>query len=60
LNVLYDAGVLIAADRGERQIWVQHRIRLEAGLRPITTAPVVAQVSRSKPASPSPSVSQKL
>jgi hypothetical protein len=46
VNVVYDAGVLIAADRDDREAWVDHRIRLELGIVPITTAPVVAQVSR--------------
>lgn len=45
--VVYDAGVLIAADRSERQVWAEHRVRLEAGVVPSVPAPVVAQVSRS-------------
>jgi PIN domain len=45
--VVYDAGVLIAADRGERRIWAEHRVRLEAGFVPLVPAPVVAQASRS-------------
>lgn len=44
--VVYDAGTLIAADRGERLIWAQHRLRLEAGIVPMVPAPVVAQASR--------------
>jgi predicted nucleic acid-binding protein len=47
MTVVYDAGGLIAADRSDRDIWADHRARLELGLVPITTAPVVAQVSRS-------------
>ena len=47
MTVVYDAGVLIGADRNDRNIWADHRARLERGLIPITTAPVVAQVSRS-------------
>ncbi len=47
MNVVYDAGVLVGADRGDRSIWAEHRIRLDLGLAPVTTAPVVAQVSRS-------------
>lgn len=47
MSVVYDAGALAAADRNARVVWADHRIRLEAGLVPITTAPVVAQVSRS-------------
>lgn len=45
--VVYDAGVLIAADRGDRGIWAEHRVRLEAGYVPLVPAPVVAQASRS-------------
>lgn len=47
MTVVYDAGALIAADRSNRQVWADHRARLEAGVAPVTTAPVVAQVSRS-------------
>ena len=47
MSVVYDAGVLVAADRDDRGIWAEHRIRLELGAVPLTTAPVVAQVSRS-------------
>ena len=47
MSVVYDAGALIAADRSERATWADHRARLEAGLVPVTTAPVVAQVSKS-------------
>jgi predicted nucleic acid-binding protein len=46
-SVVYDAGVLIAADRSKRQVWAEHRVRLEAGLVPLVPAPVVAQASRS-------------
>jgi predicted nucleic acid-binding protein len=46
-TVVYDAGVLIAADRGDRHIWAEHRVRLEAGYVPLVPAPVVAQASRS-------------
>jgi uncharacterized membrane protein YjjB (DUF3815 family) len=45
--VVYDAGVLIAADRAKRRVWAEHRVRLEAGLIPMVPASVVAQVSRS-------------
>lgn len=47
MTVVYDAGGLIAADRSDREVWADHRARLELGLVPIATAPVVAQVSRS-------------
>jgi predicted nucleic acid-binding protein len=44
---VYDAGALVAADRNERTMWADHRVRLEAGIVPLAPAPVVAQVSRS-------------
>ena len=44
MTTVYDTGALIAADRN---VWADHRARLEAGLVPITTAPVIAQASRS-------------
>jgi predicted nucleic acid-binding protein len=47
VTVVYDAGALIAADRSDRAVWADHRARLELGIAPVTTAPVVAQVSRS-------------
>lgn len=47
MTVVYDAGALIAADRSDRAVWADHRARLELGMVPVTTAPVVAQVSRS-------------
>src|SRR5688572_9855333 len=46
-SVIYDAGVLSAADRSKRRVWAEHRVRLEAGQVPLVPAPVVAQVSRS-------------
>ena len=46
MSVVYDAGLLIAADRNDRGVWADHRARLELGLTPTSTAPVVAQVSR--------------
>ena len=45
--VVYDTGVLVAADRNARQVWAEHRVRLEAGIIPLVPAPVVAQASRS-------------
>jgi len=47
VSVVYDAGVLVAAERDDREVWADHRARLELGVVPTTTAPVVAQVSRS-------------
>ena len=45
--VVYDAAVLVAADRNERRAWAEHKARLELGAIPLVPAPVVAQVSRS-------------
>ena len=47
MSIVYDAGVLVAAERSDRTVWADHRVRLEIGAVPVTTAPVVAQVSRS-------------
>lgn len=47
MTVVYDAGALIAADRSHRRAWADHRVRLELGVAPVTTAPAVAQASRS-------------
>lgn len=47
MSIVYDAGVLVAADRDDREVWADHRVRLEVGTVPMTTAPVVAQVSHS-------------
>jgi hypothetical protein len=46
-TVVYDAAVLVAADRNERRAWAEHKARLELGVIPLVPAPVVAQVSRS-------------
>jgi predicted nucleic acid-binding protein len=45
--VVYDAAVLVAADRNERRAWAEHKARLELGILPSVPAPVLAQVSRS-------------
>lgn len=45
--VVYDSGVLIAADRSRRSTWADHRARLEVGIVPLVPTPVVAQASRS-------------
>ncbi len=47
MTVVYDAGVLVAADRNARWAWAEHRVRLEMGLVPLVPSNVVAQVSRS-------------
>ncbi len=46
-RVVYDAAVLVAADRSERRVWAEHRARLEFGVVPLVPTPVIAQVSRS-------------
>jgi predicted nucleic acid-binding protein len=46
-EVVYDAGVLVAADRNSRRTWAEHKARLESGIVPLVPAPVVTQVSRS-------------
>jgi hypothetical protein len=45
--VVYDAAILVAADRNQRRAWAEHKARLELGVVPLVPAPVVAQVSRS-------------
>jgi predicted nucleic acid-binding protein len=45
--MVYDAAILVAADRNDRRTWAEHKARLEFGLIPLVPAPVVAQVSRS-------------
>ena len=39
--VLYDAAVLVAADRNERRTWAEHKARLEFGVIPFVPAAVV-------------------
>ena len=46
-GVVYDAAILLAADKNDRQAWAEHKVRLELGIVPSVLAPVVAQVSRS-------------
>ena len=46
-SVVYDAAVLVAADRNDRRAWAEHKARLELGAIPLVPALVVAQVSRS-------------
>jgi predicted nucleic acid-binding protein len=46
-TVVYDAAVLVAADRNERRTWAEHKARLQMGVLPLVPAPVIAQVSRS-------------
>ena len=46
MNVVYDAGALIAADRGDRRFLVLHDEFLSAGVVPVVPAGVLAQVWR--------------
>lgn len=46
-DIVYDAAVLVAADRNDRRAWAEHKARLEFGITPLVPSPVVAQVSRS-------------
>lgn len=46
-RLVYDAGVLVAADRGDRRVWLAHAARLMERIVPLVPAPVLAQVSRS-------------
>ncbi len=46
-GVVYDTGALVAAERNDRRLWADHRVRLEAGVVPVVPAPVVARVGRS-------------
>ena len=46
-TVVYDAAVLVAADRNQRRAWAEHKARLEFGVVLLVPAPVLAQVSRS-------------
>jgi hypothetical protein len=46
MGVTYDAGALVAADRGDRRMWARHRALLALREVPTTPAPVVAQAWR--------------
>lgn len=43
---VYDAGALIALDRGERPAWARHRLAVEDARRVVVPSVVVAQVWR--------------
>ncbi|HEU0087510.1 MAG TPA: hypothetical protein VFQ77_07645 [Pseudonocardiaceae bacterium] len=45
-GVTYDTTVLVAAERGDRQMWSRHRGLLRLGAVPTVPAPVVAQAWR--------------
>jgi hypothetical protein len=46
MGVTYDAGALIAADRGQRRMWARHKALLANRVVPTVPAPVVAQTWR--------------
>jgi hypothetical protein len=46
MGVTYDAGALIAADRGERRMWARHEALLRLGAVPMIPTPVLAQAWR--------------
>jgi hypothetical protein len=46
VGVTYDAGALVAADRGERRQWARHRALLARRDVPTVPAPVLAQCWR--------------
>jgi hypothetical protein len=46
MGITYDAGALVAADRGERRMWARHCALLSAREVPTVPAPVVAQAWR--------------
>ncbi len=46
MGVTYDAGALVAADRGERRQWARHRALLGRRDVPTVPAPVLAQCWR--------------
>ncbi len=47
--IVYDAGALIAAERGDRALLALHTRSLQRRLRPVVPAPVLAQVWRGGP-----------
>jgi predicted nucleic acid-binding protein len=47
--VVYDTSVLIAAERADRAVWLEHRAALELEAGPLVPAPALAQVWRGGP-----------
>ena len=48
-GLTYDAGALIAAERGQDDVWVLHNHAVDRGQRPTVPAGVLAQVWRGGP-----------
>ena len=46
MGYTYDPGALIAAERGDVTIWIMHNDMVSAGVRPVVSAGVLAQVWR--------------
>jgi predicted nucleic acid-binding protein len=46
VNLVYDAGVLIAAEAGAERVWALHKRALECGVEPVLPAPVLTEVWR--------------
>jgi hypothetical protein len=51
-GITYDAGALLAAEKGSRALWALHKRALERGLRPTVPAGVLAQAWRGGPQAP--------
>jgi hypothetical protein len=49
VGLTYDTGALIAADRGDRRMWLLHRRALDRGETPTVPAPVVVEAWRGQP-----------
>ena len=49
MGITYDAGALIAADRGERRMWARHKALLLRREVPVVPAPAVARCWRGTP-----------
>lgn len=49
MGVTYDAGALLAAEAGRRDVWAIHARALQRGTRPVVPSPVLAQVWRGGP-----------
>lgn len=45
-GLVYDTGALIAAERGERRMWLLHRRALERGVLPVVPAGVLVEAWR--------------
>lgn len=48
-GVTYDTGALLAAERGDRRMWLRHARLLERGITPTVPAPVLAEAWRGGP-----------